>query len=91
MAILVVVTGKVTVPAVPVVSVPLCAPTATVFGKMIIVNAGEVVPLIVSVRFVSVAAAVAVLLANVSTPLPPLMVTLPETVTPAGKLATVAA
>ena len=89
---LAVVTGKVTVPAAPAVIIPFCVPTDTVLaGKIVRVNDDEVVPLIVSVRVGYVPAVVPVVPASLNVPLLPLMVTLPETVTPDGKLATVAA
>ena len=89
---LAVVTGNVTEPAVPAVSVPLCAPTATVLAGAAIVSVkgSDVVPSIVSVRVAVSPAKVVASPARVNVPELPLIVTIPETDTPVGRLATVA-
>ena len=87
-----VVTGKVTVPAVPAVNVPLCEPTVTVFAPAIVsVKFADCVLSMVRRNVEVVPATVCVLPESVNVPLPfAAMVTLPETDTPLGRPDTVA-
>ena len=85
------VTGKVTVPPMPWISVPDCVPTVTdLAGKMVSVNAVDVAVSMVSVRVLYVFARVLVFPARVNVPAPLVMVTWPCTVTPDGRVATAA-
>ena len=87
----VVVTGKVTDPPVPAVTVPSCAPTNTdLIPDIVSVNGSDVTLSMVSVRLATLATADA-LTVRVNVPLPLLLIdTLPEfpTVTPVGRFAT---